>query len=385
MELALREQIKKIIEESKNILLTGEGKTHLDSVASILAFCLFLKKLNKTSTPVALVNSSLEKLSFLPGFAEIQDNLKGAKDFIISLDISRTRVGQFRYNIKDNRLDIYITPKGGYFEPHNVETKKGKSKYDLIIVLNTPALENLGELYEENAEIFYESPLVNIDHHPANENFGEINLVELTASSTCEILFSLFQNWREKNIDQDTATCLLTGIVTETNSFQNHNTTPATFNVAARLVNLDARHEVIIQNLYKTRPLSGLRLWGRTLARLKSASSQRIIWSLLSPMDFEKSKSNIRETIPILNELKNNTASAEVIFLLAEEKSNLVHLKIKKVNKNLDFTNLKELLVSAGFTEEASQEDLISFTKSESDLKNLETLVLEKIKQILPG
>lgn len=383
MELTPQEQIKKIIEKSKEILLIAAGKTNLDSVASLLAFHLFLKKLNKKSEPIAEIDST-KNLDFLPSLQEINPDLEGAKDFIISLDISRTKVDQFKYNIEKNQLNIYITPRGGYFEPHDVETKKGKSKYDLIIILNTPALENLGKLYEENAEIFYESPLVNIDYHSANENFGEINLVNLTSSSTAEILFSLFQNWDEKIIDQDIATCILTGIIAETHSFQTYNTTPNTFNIAAKLVNLDAQRETIIQNLYKKRPLSSLKLWGRTLARLKSAANQKIIWSLLSQIDFEKSESTIEQTNQILEELKNNTTTPEIIFLLAQEKPNLIHLKIKRGNKNINLGSVRDLLLPEGFEEKATREDLISLVKKEGNLKDLERIVLDKVKKVLP-
>lgn len=384
MELTPQEQIKKIVAPSKEILLIAEARNSIDSLSSLLAFHLFLNKIGKKNDPIAQMEK-MKDLDFLPAFSTLKSNLKGAKDFIISLDISRTKVEQFKYNIKDNKLNIYITPSNGCFEPRDIETKKGKSKYDLIITLSTPALEKLGSLYEENAEIFYESPLVNIDCHPNNENFGEINLVELAVSSTSEILFSLFQTFDSKNITPEIATCLLAGIIDITESFQAQNTTPAAFTTAAKLVEMGANREMIIHHFYKTRPLSHLRLWGRTLARLKTAADQRVIWSLLSPVDFEKSKSEASHLDQILSDLKNNTAKSEIVFLLAEDKPNSFHLKIKKVNKNIDLNNLEKILKEQGFQAKENPEDAIAFTKNEGILANLEQDILNAIKGTLPA
>lgn len=384
MELSPQEQIKKIIGESKEVLLISDAKRGPDSIASLLAFQRALEKVDKKAIGVAQINKTYQNLKFLRGFENIQKDLKGAKDFIISLDISQTKVEQFRYKVKQNKLNIYITPSGGYFEPHDVKTKKGKSKYDLIIMLNTPALESLNSLYQKNAEIFYESPLVNIDCHSSNENYGEINLVEITASSTSEILFGVLNKLQENIIDQDIATSLLMGIIARTNNFQALNTTPRTFVSAAKLVDLGARREKIIQSLYKTRTLANLHLWGRALARLKSAVNDRIVWSILSHVDFEKSKSTPSDAERIINDLKNNTLHAEIIFLLAEEKAKQIHLKIQRVNQNINLTVLKETLLSKNFKEEKSQANLLSFTASE-DLLSLEKTILQEIKKILPA
>ena len=375
------EQIKKIIKQSKEALLVTDIKEDADSLSSLLAFHLALKKLNKKTAPVTQLKPAAKNLDFLPGFAEIQTDLKGAKDFIISLDVSHAKVGQFKYNIKKDKLNIYITPKNGHFEPSDVKTKKGKSKYDLIVVLNTLGLENLNALYQENAELFYESPIVNIDCHSANENFGEINLVDITASGTSEILFALLKSMGDNIIDEDIATCLLSGIISKTNNFQNLKTTPNTFITAAKLIDLGARRELIIQNLYKTRSLANLHLWGRALARLKTSLDRKIVWSLLSQADFEKSESTIRDIKQIINELEKNTAKANLIFLLAEEKPNVLYLEIKKINKNIDLKLLKEKLTAQGFKQEKEQDDLVLLSTKQGSLADLEQKILKELEK----
>lgn len=382
MELTPSEQIKKIVNEAKEILITAAVKDNLDSLGSLLAFHQILQKINKKNTLAAKVLEN--NYHFLPASTFIQPDLKGAKDFVISLDISKTKVEQFKYSVKDNKLNIYITPKEGSFEPHDVETKKGKSKYDLIIALNTPSLENLQGIYADNAEIFYESPLVNIDHHANNENFGEINLVETAASSTAEILFYLFKQWDQNLLDAATATCLLSGILGETESFQASNTTPRALQAAAHLVEKGAEHNLIVQNLYKSHPLSVLRLWGRALARIKTAFEQKIIWSILAPIDFEKSGAILKNTDDILTELRNSTKKAEIVFLLAAEKAGLVYLKIQQNNKNINFTALKESLIKQNFQLKNEGQNILVFSKENGDLALQEKNILEEMKKVIP-
>ena len=59
---------------------------------------------------------------------------------------------------------------------------------------------NNGETYHNNTGFFNKTPIINIDHKSENEQFGNINLIDITASTTAEIIFSLFKKikpiWR---------------------------------------------------------------------------------------------------------------------------------------------------------------------------------------------
>ena len=105
-----------------------------------------------------------------------------------------------------------------YFEDGIRFIRRAKDKYDLIITVDSPDLESLGKLFEENTDFFYNTPIINIDHSSDNENYGQINHVDLTASSTAELIFNMFEEYDMKMINEDIATCLLTGIFTATDS-----------------------------------------------------------------------------------------------------------------------------------------------------------------------
>ena len=184
---------------------------------------------------------------------------------------------------------ILLFPRRKAFLPaEDVKTRSGEFKYDLVIVLDTPDLESLGSIYDNDTEFFYQIPIINIDHGSNNEAFGQINLVELTAIATAEILFNLFTNYSRDLLDENIATCLLAGIIAKTKSFKTQNLTPQSLSVSSQLISMGARREEIVNQLYRSRSLNVLKLWGRVLARLTSALENKLVWTVLTQVDFDK-------------------------------------------------------------------------------------------------
>ena len=114
------------------------------------------------------------------------------------------------------------------------------------------------------------------------------------------------------------ATLLLTGLITDTRSFQNPNTTPRSLEVAAELLEKGARQQEIIQHVYKTKPLSTLRIWGRALNRIQIDPSSRIVWSSISKEDLSEMEAGSKETHGILDELISTIPDADVYVLFTE-------------------------------------------------------------------
>lgn len=80
-------------------------------------------------------------------------------------------------------------------------------------------------------------------------------------------------------MNRDAALCLLTGIITDTSSFQFTNTTPRTMDVAANLMRHGVIPETIVQPIYRTRPLAQMRLQALVISRAKTSCGGRLIWS----------------------------------------------------------------------------------------------------------
>jgi phosphoesterase RecJ-like protein len=237
------------------------------------------------------------------------------------LDITNTKVSQIKYREEENRLNIIISPKDGWFSEADITSGAGGFKYDLIITLDTSDLESLGKIYDSDTEFFYQTPIINIDHNSHNEAYGQINQIELTAVATSEIIFLLFESYSRDLIDENIATCLLAGMIAETKSFKTNNVTPRALLIASQLMTLGGRREEIVNHLYRSRSLNILKLWGRVLARLLSAMDNQLVWSTLSTTDFLKTNSTEHDLTDVIDELIVSIPQAKVIAIIYENET----------------------------------------------------------------
>lgn len=332
------QQIFEQIEKAGHILITFRKNWTGDSVSSALALKLFLLKLGKDADIAAEKLSPNDLFRFLPGYPSIKDKLDNLRKFIISLDLSRSKVDQIKYKLEDDKLNFIISPKEGVFSQEDISSQMGDFKYDLIIVLDTPDLDSLGSVYEDDPEFFYQVPVINIDHHASNESFGQIKCVELTAIATSEILFNLFKEKHKAELDEDIATCLLCGIISETRSFKTQNITPQALAISSELIALGARREEIVATLYRSRSINVLRLWGRILARLNSTANGSLVWSVLTKNDFEKTQTGENDLADVIDELIINIPQAKIIVLIyetengTESRSSALIYSVKNIN-----------------------------------------------------
>ena len=129
--------------------------------------------------------------------------------------------------------------------------------------------------------------------------------------------FTAEPKWKDC-INPDVATLLLTGLITDTRSFQNPNTTPKSLEVAANLLDLGARQQEIIQHIYKTKPLSTLRIWGRALNRIQIDPESRIVWSWIGREDLGEMGAKSQETHGLLDELISTVPDADLHIMFTE-------------------------------------------------------------------
>ncbi|OGF24811.1 hypothetical protein A2331_06195 [Candidatus Falkowbacteria bacterium RIFOXYB2_FULL_34_18] len=377
--LTQEQQIFDQIQKANNILITFRKTWNGDAVASALAMFLFLKKMNKKAGVVAEKFQQNKVYSFLPEFHTIEGSLDNLRNFIISLDISNAKVGQIKYTTVENKqLNFIISPKDGFFSADDITSESGGFKYDLIISLDTPDLESLGKIYDNDTEFFYKIPLINIDHHSANEAYGQINYIEVTSVSTAEILFSLFMKNNQGLIDEDIATCLLAGIISKTRSFKTEYITPQALSVASRLISMGARREEIVNHLYRSRSLNVLKIWGRVLARLKNANEGKLVWSILTRADFEKTSTDEQDLDEVVDELISNIPQAKVVVILYESKQG-----DKDISKALVYSikNINSLDLVKSF--ESSGTKNISKVIIQKDIKTAEEELIKVIEDKL--
>lgn len=381
MELTPKQQTTEQIREAEKILVLTHFNPDGDALGALLALYLVLKKLGKDVTAV-VPEAVPATFSFMPNIAEINNSYSGTKDFIITIDTRKTNVDRLGYKHipEENKLNIVITPHAGSFKKEDVTFSYGSFKYDLIVVLDSSDLERLGPLYEGQNALFYETPVINIDHHAGNDFFGKINWVELTATSTSEILVSLIESLaREKPLlDEDIATALLTGIITDTGSFQNANTTPKSLTVAAQLVAAGGRQQEIIRHVFKTKPLSTLKLWGKILESVRQDQERRFIWAKVSRVDLMETGASEGETSGVIDELLKSAPNIDFALLLAE-RDNMLHGSLRAVALGVDVASLAKIFGGGG------HEAAAAFQIPGATLLANEGEIIEKVREFQRG
>jgi phosphoesterase RecJ-like protein len=146
--------------------------------------------------------------------------------------------------------------------------------FDLVISLDSSDVARMGHLAQSPA--FEGVPLLNIDHHLTNCDFGDVNLVDHTASSTAEVVLRLLERMAVP-VDVEIATALLTGIVGDTRGFRTNNVTAQVMEAAVRLMEAGASLPHIARHALDCRPTAAIQLWGAALAQLQIEG--RVIWT----------------------------------------------------------------------------------------------------------
>ena len=345
MELTPKQQALELINKAKHILI-APGRPDGDSVGSAIALHLVLNRLNKKVDTVVLDPMS-EVFKFLPAIDQFKTEFKGTQDFIISLDCSRSSAEKLSYNTKDGKLNIVITPKENSFKPEDVSFSEGSFPFDLIITLDAADFDQVGMLYEKNPKLFQSIPVINIDHHASNDYYGTVNLVDLTATSTAEILVGLIEALGPSLIDEDVATALLAGIINDTGSFQHSNTTPKSLTIAAQMVGFGARQQEIIKYFFKTKQFPTLKLWGKILSNIQHDEVHKLVWSTVSYQDMQEVSASAEHVGGIIDELMTSVPEAEVIILLSEREANVISGSVR-TKKGVDASEIAKIFGGGG-------------------------------------
>jgi len=352
----IENQILKLIDTAQSILVMPSSPPDGDSLGSAVAIYLALRKIGKTST-VVCADPVPDVFQFLPMINTITDEFTPTPDFIITVNAADAELASIQSELKESKINIILTAKKGRFSADNVSFSHGENRYDLIITVDTASPQQLGRFYEDNIRLFTETPVINIDHHASNEQFGLINYVEVMSSSCAEIVQGLLESLEEDKgkeiIDEDIATLLLSGIITDTGSFQNSNTNPRSFSNSAKLIKRGARQQEIIQHVFKTKQLSTLRLWGRVLTNIHIEKQHRFLWSVITRKDLLDTGSKADETGDIIDELMTNAPDIDIVLLLKEKDDGTLSGSLRTTSEAIDVSELASMWTGGGHAKAA--------------------------------
>ena len=213
--------------------------------------------------------------------------------------------------------------------------------YDLLVVCDCGALDRVGAVRDRHPELFDRLPRVIIDHHASTTNVGQMDWVDPTAAATCELV-ALLAAQLDVPLDAEggiLAAGLMAGIVMDTSTFAHPNSTPRTLAVSAALVAAGAPLSEISRRLYRSKPDSQLRLFGRVLDRLETAAGGRIIHSSLSDDDLTATGTLGAHSEGLIDILAQSE-TAEVAILFKEAGPTSTRLSVRTKPGGVDATVL---------------------------------------------
>lgn len=171
---------------------------------------------------------------------------------------------------------------------------------DIIFTLDFNDLRRSGDMQEPLTEA--NATFIMIDHHPEPADYADHTYSDTTMSSTCQMVYQFIKKLRSvKNITPEIATCLYTGIMTDTGSFRFRSTSSETHRVIADLIDKGADNSNIHQQIYDTSSENRLKLLGTALQNIRVNKDLRTAYITLSQEELDKNNFRKGDTEGFVN------------------------------------------------------------------------------------
>ncbi|MBI1834172.1 MAG: bifunctional oligoribonuclease/PAP phosphatase NrnA [Candidatus Andersenbacteria bacterium] len=187
-----------------------------------------------------------------------------------------------------------------------------------VASFDTVVLLDYTQLYRTHleAEAKAHPNTIAIDHHHDNLQETNIHLIVPEAAATAQILYELFQDTNTP-ITKDVATCLLTGIFTDTGSFMHDSVTPDILEIASFLMGRGARLSHIAHETYQKKNLAALHIWGRAFSRIMLSKETGAATSIITYKDLQECGATLDDLSGAVNML-NTLPDTKFAMLLVE-------------------------------------------------------------------
>lgn len=233
-------QAKEKIKEARKILVVSHTDVDGDALGSMLAMKLSLEAFGK-ETDVFCASSIPQALAFLPGAESVKKEICQPYDLICGLDYGDLK----RLETVAEKIDIAL-------------------------------------------------PDISFDHHPFINQSGQIKIIDTTFSSTCEIVY-WFLSINDLPIDKEIATCLLTGISTDTWSFRHPNVTARTFQAVSKLVLKGVSLNKIAKMANGQNIEARSKIWGKALTKVSLDRHLGFAFCFLSHQELKEFEATTRD------------------------------------------------------------------------------------------
>lgn len=290
------DKIYKTVLEATNIITVSHRKPDGDTLGGGLGFYNYLKTLGKKTIPFC-TDKPATMYNFMPGYFEVTNNIEAFKnaDLVCVFD-----AGDLRFaNIADLINSLNPRPK-----------------------------------------------IINFDHHATNERFGNINLVIENACSTTDVVWR-YLKYAKFSMTREVATCLLTGIITDTSHFYNPATSSQAFMISGELIRAGANINVVARALERNKTMDALRVWGIAFDRLRVNPETGIAATILRHEDIGDDEVT-QESIEGLSNFLGGSLNVKAIMVLKSTKDGQIKGSLRTTRDDINVAELAKQFGGGG-------------------------------------
>jgi phosphoesterase RecJ-like protein len=194
----------------------------------------------------------------------------------------------------------------------------------LVLFFDAGNMERSGSAVNHIAS---QATIVNVDHHDSNSRFGNLNIIDPDASAVGQMVLRMLDSFGLE-ITPSMALNLYTAILTDTGGFRHENTTSAALEDAARLARLGGDPVMAATMVYKSRPLSTLKLSALAMATLRIEMGGRLVHAHVTRRMLHQAGAVMAETEGIIDNL-NSIAGLEMAIFFKEVRERLTKISVR--------------------------------------------------------
>ncbi len=294
-------ELREALEKGSKMLIISHNRPDGDTTGANLALRLYLQKLSKDVTS-ACADLPPEHFAFLPEVDKFVD------EFLLE-------------------------------------------DFDTVVIVDAGArhLVRFFETYPELGRT--KKPIICIDHHYSNDQFGTVNVIDPEETSTTSLLFKYFKS-QNIEIDQQMATCLLNGIYTDTGSFMHSNTKAETMKMASELMALGADIRSISKFNFQTTSANKLKLMGEVLSNIQYDYAEDRIISGVKNETLEKYNATSDDLSGVVDFI-NSVPKARYTVLYTEDDHGGVKGSLRTRHDDVNVAKIAETFGGGGHSKAA--------------------------------
>ncbi|WP_417800053.1 DHH family phosphoesterase [Tenacibaculum sp.] len=283
-------ELQEFLSEPRNVVIIGHRNPDGDAIGSTLGLKHYLDKKGHT-TQVLMPNEYPDFLHWIPGSETVKR-----------------------------------------FDRQNTQSVKALRKSDLVFLLDFNALHRVGGDMQNTLE-HYEHDFALIDHHQQPDDFMYM-YSDTTMSSTCQMVYNFIEMMGDVAlIDKNIATCLYTGIMTDTGSFRFRSTTSTTHRIIADLIDKGAENDRIHSNVHDANSYNRLLLLGQALSNMKVLPEYKTAFITLTEEEKKKFHYEKGDTEGVVNYALSLKGIVFAAIFIEDEEQGMVKISFRSKGK----------------------------------------------------